>query len=586
MIRTVLSFIVLFGSLLFVNHAIHHSIASEDSGIQTSRPAPDEDVPILDESLQAGSVRTTDDSAVRSMPQTLVSEPVDVATSDQLPQRICQFFERAVTAAPVSVPDSVAADPLFDAALQTLDNPDIVDREPSILGPTLSGPAATVDLIDEPKSEASTDQEPNDSEALATEQPEVVQPSESVIQEVENDIADVAPVEEEPTLLESLTEDGPQQPSSATALQQESAAAVQSEQPAEVQSPTSSSRRGAGGSVAPRVTLSSDMLARQQRVERCLATYYYRPDNAATRSPWGLMHAMLSFGVDTEIIAGRQRVNAATWLCMNRPGRGMQLMYTTRGQLRLRNGPGYQGHDGQLLAMLGQIGVQHDYPLQVGRYRFTVQDLVDHEMKTCKANTELTFKLIGLCKYIDTETQWKDQRGQAWNFSRLLQEELKQKVIGAACGGTHRMMGFSVAVDTRRKEGRPMTGQWLRAEKYVNAYIDYAFRLQNRDGSFSTEWFKGRGNKNDMDRKIQTTGHILEWLIYSLPQERRTDDRVVRAVDYIANSMSRNTNRKWDIGPKAHALRALLIYDELVFGADPVDHRARFAELIKNRRYR
>jgi len=35
------------------------------------------------------------------------------------------------------------------------------------------------------------------------------------------------------------------------------------------------------------------------------------------RSPWGAMHAMIAYGVDTELIAGDKRVNAIGYLCYN-----------------------------------------------------------------------------------------------------------------------------------------------------------------------------------------------------------------------------------------------------------------------------
>ena len=87
------------------------------------------------------------------------------------------------------------------------------------------------------------------------------------------------------------------------------------------------------------------------------------------------------------------------------------------------------------------------------------------------------------------------------------------------------------------RRGEPLDGEYARAAEFVKKYQQYAFRLQNRDGSLSTEWFRGRGDEDDIDRRIKTTGHILEWLCYSLSDEELREPRTIRAVTYLANLM-------------------------------------------------
>jgi hypothetical protein len=207
--------------------------------------------------------------------------------------------------------------------------------------------------------------------------------------------------------------------------------------------------------------------------------------------------------------------------------------------------------------------------MKIEEQEFTVQDLIEYEKRTCEPASELTFKLIGLSHYLDTESTWESETGETWSISRLIAEELAQPVIGAACGGTHRLMGFSYAVRKREQRGEPMVGEWLRARKYLDDYVDYTFQLQNEDGSFSTDWFAGRADSGDLDRRLQTSGHILEWLAYVLPQHELGDPRVVKAVDYLAGLLLEHRQRDWEIGPKGHALHALAIYDERVFGRKP-----------------
>lgn len=323
--------------------------------------------------------------------------------------------------------------------------------------------------------------------------------------------------------------------------------------------------------------LTPELVALRDTVRSVLSYHLMRPEAVERRSPWGIMHALIAYGVDTEVTSGGRPVNAIGWLCWNYPCRGQRLMYIRNGQLQTRQGPGVQGHEGQFLAMLAQSKVMLDYPLQVDGHSLTVADLVKHEQVTCRERTELTFKLIGLSHYLDLDTTWRNQQGQTWSIPKLIQEELAQPINGAACGGTHRLMGFSFAVHRREKTGGTMDGQWLRAKKYLESYHEYTFQLQNRDGSFSTNWFRGPGTMGTMDRRIETTGHILEWMVFSLSDEQLRDPRVIRAVAFLADLMASHPDHDWKIGPRGHALHALAMYDERVFGGRPGHRRVELA---------
>jgi hypothetical protein len=243
------------------------------------------------------------------------------------------------------------------------------------------------------------------------------------------------------------------------------------------------------------------------------------------------------------------------------------MLYNTSTGLAVREGPGYQGHPAQFLAILAQSRVKSDYPIRIDGKQYTVADLIEYEKRTCRERTELTFKLIGLSHYLPPDATWKDDRGVEWSISKLIKEELAQPIIGAACGGTHRLTGIAYSVRNRERAKLEITGQWKRAQKYLNDYHDYTFKLQNTDGSFSTNWFEGRGTIGSDERKLQTTGHILEWLVYSLPEDQLADERVVKAASFLADLMNNSPNKKWEVGPRGHAIHGLNIYDRRLFNA-------------------
>ena len=317
------------------------------------------------------------------------------------------------------------------------------------------------------------------------------------------------------------------------------------------------------------------------RIRECLAYYYFKPENVAIRSPWGAMHAMIAYGVDSELIAGSKKVNAIGYLCYNGTCNGQQLFYLTNGKLQTRIGPGVQGHPGQFLAMLAQSRVKTDFPIVVEGKNFTVADLIQHEKDTCRPATELTFKLIAFTHYLKSDEKWKSNDGQAWDIPRVIKEELAQPIVGAACGGTHRMTGFSYAFRKREARGEEFTGQWLRAKKFVEDYHDYAFRLQNPDASFSTDWFAGRADSGPPTRRLETTGHITEWLTYSLTKEELVEARMTKSVRYLADLLMDNRTEKWGIGPLGHGLHALALYDERVFGGTPGTRATELASIRK-----
>jgi hypothetical protein len=215
--------------------------------------------------------------------------------------------------------------------------------------------------------------------------------------------------------------------------------------------------------------------------------------------------------------------------------------------------------------MMAQCGMAPSFPMRVNERQFTLADLIDEEKRTCTRSTELTFKLMGLVHYLGTEAQWVNDAGETWDIPKILSIELAQPVNGAACGGTHRLMGISYALAKRRQEGGSIDGHWWRAEKYIADYHVYTLTLQNRDGSFSSDWFRQRADWGDMNRRIQTTGHMLEWLAYSLPQEQLYDPRVVSAAHYLSRTMIQHRYHDWEVGPKGHAIRALRLYYERVF---------------------
>ena len=312
----------------------------------------------------------------------------------------------------------------------------------------------------------------------------------------------------------------------------------------------------------PAKEVTAAMAARRERIQQVQRFYYYqRPLNTRDDSPWSMMHHMLAWGVDGYIQVGApggRQASVIAWLCGNGPCEGERLLEIGPSGLRARMAAGLQGHEGQLLAMFAQARVAVDQQLRVNNQLFTIADLIESEQATCRSPSELTFKLMGLVHYVPTESSWRNQRGETWDFPRLMDEEIRAPINGVTCGGTHRLMALAYAVRRRRREGHSIDGVWDQARRHVASYQQRALQLQNRDGSLSSDFFRKRGTWGDAERKLRTTGHVLEWLIFSLPHDQLQDGRVTAAVDYLCNLLINNRYYDWGKGHLGHSLRALV----------------------------
>jgi hypothetical protein len=320
--------------------------------------------------------------------------------------------------------------------------------------------------------------------------------------------------------------------------------------------------------------LTPELIALREKLKQVLLMYYPRHQNTRDNTPWEVMHAIIAYGVDTQLFKGGpdgEKVNAIGWMCFNNPMGGHQMLFVNnQNKLDARRGVGVQGHAGQFLAILAQSHLKNDYPMRVQSRDFTLADLIEHEKEGCVAGEELTFKLISLAHYLDSDASWTTRDGQEWSIERLLLEELKQPIRGAACGGTHRLMGISYAVKKRIQRNKPITGEFVKAQQFIQGYHRYTFSLQNPDGSFSTEWFTRRGDINDIDRKLKTSGHILEWIAYSLSDQELRDPRMIKAVNFVASILLQNDRHTWEIGPLGHGLHGLAIYSTRMFKDSPI----------------
>src|SRR5262249_46160500 len=133
------------------------------------------------------------------------------------------------------------------------------------------------------------------------------------------------------------------------------------------------------------------------------------------------------------------------------------------------------------------------------------------------------------------------------------------------CGGTHRLFGFTWALHLHLAKGGKKTAVWQEAEAKIKKYKNLARELQNTDGSFSTDYFNGKANSLRSDR-INTTGHVFEWLALALDADELLEPWVKNAGWALSQMILDAKGDPVPGGSLFHATHGLHIYRARVFG--------------------
>ena len=286
---------------------------------------------------------------------------------------------------------------------------------------------------------------------------------------------------------------------------------------------------------------------------------------------WTVFHGILGLGPSVKLkhpVLGIQ-VNALDYICDGGELRGLRFIPTEYG-VDVENGDQFvsQGHQDQFVAEMAQCGVPADKQFQIHGKKYQFMDFVRHSQMRARVNAsqELSWTIIVVGQYLGTDISWTNSYGEKLRFEDLVRYEVDANVEQAACGGTHRLFGLNWAYNLHLRNGGKTEGVWKDLADEQAKYQRLAQKYQNADGSFSTEFFREPGNALDMQLRMNTSGHILEWLAYSLPEARLRDEWMERAVNRLALMFFEIQNDSMESGTLYHAAHGLRIYHERVFG--------------------
>jgi hypothetical protein len=306
------------------------------------------------------------------------------------------------------------------------------------------------------------------------------------------------------------------------------------------------------------------------RIEAALKNVRSR-DLLTTNAFWTVFHAILGLGPGVELVdpKTRERTPALKYICEGGMLRGLVFKPTPAGVdvVSTMDGLG-QGHQDQFVAEMAQWGMPADRKMKVKDREYTFMDFVTHSQMRARVTQrqELSWTIIIVAQYIGLDASWTNPFHEKLHYEDIVKYELNQPVETAACGGTHRLFGLTWAYHLHQQKGGGPEGIWKGIAEKTIRYRDLARKFQNSDGSFSTSFFRGPGNDRDMDRRINTTGHTLEWLALALPDHELQAEWVRDAVNALCLQILELQGKAIDSGSMYHAVHGLYIYYARVYG--------------------
>lgn len=304
-------------------------------------------------------------------------------------------------------------------------------------------------------------------------------------------------------------------------------------------------------------------------IEQALKVNRRRYLTAGTHTPWQIMHGVLGLRQDFRVKVDGKTVPAIEWLSAGPKHKSEPWWEKTEhgGRAHLYTEPYvFQGHACQFLAILSMTGLPLDHQLQTEDGPITIADIVADAQQSMRVGEEPTWSLWALSHYLDTNAEWENDLGEMWSIERLVRSQFYEDPNRAACGGTHGMFALAYALRQHRLAGNRLRGVWLEADFKVQQYVETARRLQNKDGSFSGQYFKGPGQESDLNKRLGTSGHVLEFLAVALSDEQLRADWVHRAAVKVATDLVEGSQEPLKCGPMYHALDGLIIYRDRLQG--------------------
>jgi hypothetical protein len=300
-----------------------------------------------------------------------------------------------------------------------------------------------------------------------------------------------------------------------------------------------------------------------------------------THSFWTVFHGILGVGPENAMLFDMEsgnKIKAIDHVCnggvwRNEPMRGLEFREHRDGSVEVVTRPGsgtFQGHQDQFIAEMAQWGLPRDKVFVVKGKKHTFDDFLRYSRNKASVspeeNQELSWAIIIVGQYYGTDHRWTNSRKEEMTLEEMVQYEVGQPIDTAACGGTHRLFGLTWVYHLHRQNGGKKEGVWLKTVEHLDKYKKLARKFQNGDGTFSTKYVSEPGNDIDPELRINTSGHVFEWLALALSDEEIRLNWMQDAAQALIRLILDNSDRSINGGALYHAAHGLEIYRTRLFG--------------------
>ena len=296
----------------------------------------------------------------------------------------------------------------------------------------------------------------------------------------------------------------------------------------------------------------------------------HRTLSSELHGAWQVLHGILAYGKEFKLTTPEGEVPAVEYLLQGNYIPGFQpragAAFGERPGLKVYLEPREkvgQGHRDQWLAVLSQCGLSDSAIIRSGDHEFTLRDWVNQiEWDTPPTidEAEYSWTLIALAAHNDTDRTWQASDGNQYNMESLLKVESSQQLESSACGGTHRLIGISMAIAKRQQESKPLTENWQLAQQVIDQQIQQAKASQNPDGSYSAKYMHRPGWTRDLGQSLGSTGHVLEFLAIASDDETIASEWVERTARKVCEILKQCEDVDLECGSLYHALHGLMEY--------------------------
>ena len=300
-------------------------------------------------------------------------------------------------------------------------------------------------------------------------------------------------------------------------------------------------------------------------VDEAIEVSHRRMLSTEVHTPWQIAHGILALRWEYALYQNNEKVRALDWVSTGPSFRGRPWFITTENGAKghpFTEPYAFEGHPNQFLAFYGMAGVPLDHKFNTGEKIVTIEDLIRNAKAEVNTDEEITWTLWAFSRYLPWDTEWVSNRNEEWSMEKLVRVQMQSEPTRSACGGTHGLFALASAVNCYSRDQKHLRGTWLEASMRVRQYVEYARSMQNRDGSFSSKYFEGPEYASDVNKRVSTTGHTLEFIMEALSQNRLNEPWVRSAVYRIATDLIEYKKQPLEPGGMYHAIDSLVIYRE------------------------